>query len=190
MAEHSTMRSGGCCLAIFAMFRSLSAWSILFNARTVGNFSSVNAFTTLLIVSSFQVSSGSFNCILSNTLATICDVDPYPENCPCNVSTAFPLMATCRRRIEPHFSIRFPWIQRTISPLNHSMSTLGSYPLVFFPSASVVPDTSTTWMSASACLRSSRNLFPSPLPSCAPGTRPATSSSSIGTDRLPSWHDP
>lgn len=53
------------------------------------------------------------------------------------------------------------------------------------PSASVVPETSTTCTSASACLRSSKNLLPNPFPSCAPGTNPATSSSSIGTDLRP-----
>ena len=44
-------------------------------------------------------------------------------------------------------------------------------------------------MSASAWLASSRNWFPSPLPSCAPGTRPATSISLIGTNRIPDIHN-
>lgn len=89
-----------------------------------------------------------------------------------------------------HFSIKFPRTQRTISEYSHSMSTEGSYPRVALPSASVVPLTSTTWISASACRKSSKNLFPSPRPWCAPGTSPATSSNSIGTDRRPSWQPP
>ena len=104
-----------------------------------------------------------------------------------------------------HFSIKFPSIHLTISDLNQTISCEGSYPLVAFPdpdnlqhmishrtgshlvlpSASVVPLTSTTCINASACLRSSKNLFPKPFPSCAPGTKPATSRSSIGTDLLP-----
>src|SRR3989344_8103197 len=40
-------------------------------------------------------------------------------------------------------------------------------------------------MSASACLKSSKNLLPIPFPSCAPGTRPATSITSTGTNLVP-----
>jgi hypothetical protein len=58
------------------------------------------------------------------------------------------------------------------------------------PSASVVPLVSTTCISASACLKSSKNLFPRPRPSWAPGTKPATSSNSIGTERIPSVQEP
>ena len=111
-----------------------------------------------------------------------------------------------------HLSIRLPRIQFTISDRSHTISCDGSYPLVAFPmphdcqyrntmplysvvvsdqpSASVVPLTSTTCTRASACLRSSRNLFPNPFPSCAPGTNPATSRSSMGTDRFPSTQEP
>ena len=56
------------------------------------------------------------------------------------------------------------------------------------PSKSVPPLASTTCMNASACLRSSRNLFPRPLPACASGTSPATSRTSIGTNLVPSSH--
>ena len=53
---------------------------------------------------------------------------------------------------------------------------------------SVDPLTSTTLIRASACLRSSRNLFPRPLPSHASGTSPATSRSSTGIILVPSTH--
>jgi hypothetical protein len=59
---------------------SESGLSILFKAITVGNFSSVNALTTLSIVSLDQCSSGSFIASLSRQRATICEFDPYPEN--------------------------------------------------------------------------------------------------------------
>lgn len=59
---------------------SASAWSILFRAMTVGNFSSVNAFTTLSIVASDQCSRGSLMASLSRHRATVLLVLPYPEN--------------------------------------------------------------------------------------------------------------
>lgn len=43
---------------------------------------------------------------------------------------------------------------------------------------------STMCMNASACLKSSKNWFPFPLPWCAPGTSPATSRTSTGTNLL------
>lgn len=46
------MLLGSCIFAILAMFLSASGWSILLRAMTVGNFSSVKAFTTRSIVSS------------------------------------------------------------------------------------------------------------------------------------------
>ncbi len=45
-------------------------------------------------------------------------------------------------------------------------------------------------MNASACLKSSKNWFPMPLPSCAPGTSPATSITSTGTNLFLFWHMP
>ena len=50
------------------------------------------------------------------------------------------------------------------------------------------PEASMTCMRTSACLASSRNLLPSPLPACAPGTRPATSTSRQWMNLLPSMH--
>jgi len=49
------------------------------------------------------------------------------------------------------------------------------------PSAFVAPAASTTLTMTSAFVSSSRNWLPRPRPSWAPGTRPATSSSSTGT---------
>ena len=81
-------------------------------------------------------------------------------------------------------------IQWSISPLRKVTSSRGSFSPGFpgFPSMSVLPLTSMTLISASACLRSSRNLLPSPLPCQASGTSPATSSSSTGIMRTPSTH--
>src|SRR3989338_7065431 len=45
-------------------------------------------------------------------------------------------------------------------------------------------------MSTSACRKSSRNWLPIPFPSCAPGTKPATSIISTGMKRLPLLHEP
>lgn len=59
---------------------SASAWSILLRAITVGNFSSVNAFTTRSIVASDQFSRGSLMASLSRHRATVLLVLPYPEN--------------------------------------------------------------------------------------------------------------
>jgi len=68
-------------------------------------------------------------------------------------------------------------------------SAIGS-PTPSFPSRSVVPDTSTIWINISACLRSSRNLFPKPFPSDAPSTNPATSINSTGTNRFSPVQNP
>lgn len=150
----------------------------------MGNFSSMKALTTISTVSSDHASRGSFKPRRSRQRATMVEVLPYPENWPCNVSTGFAFVATCLRLIDPlieesvltpflrdlecsrtnHFSIKLPNTHRTISECSHSMSTDGSYPRVAFPSASVVPLTSTTWIKASACRKSSKNLFPKPRP--------------------------
>jgi len=45
-------------------------------------------------------------------------------------------------------------------------------------------------MNMSACLKSSKNLFPSPFPSEAPSTKPATSISSTGTNRVSPLQNP
>ena len=71
------------------MFLSASGWSILFKAKTVGNFSSVKALTTELMVSGDQCSRGSLSFKWSSVRATVCDVLPYPENWFCSVSTGF-----------------------------------------------------------------------------------------------------
>jgi hypothetical protein len=60
-------------------------------------------------------------------------------------------------------------------------SSIGS-PCPSCPSRLVVAEMSTICMNMSACLRSSRNLFPSPFPSDAPFTSPATSIISTGTN--------
>ena len=86
------------------------------------------------------------------------------------------------------FNSHFHGIYHTPSVLP-VFKLLGSEP-IYVPSASVVPETSTTWIKASACLKSSKNLLPSPFPSWAPGTSPATSRSSIGTRRTSFSQEP
>ena len=105
----------------------------------------------------------------------------------------------------------YPLVAFPMSKASQSLILIqyaNSIAVEYVPSASVVPLTSmmsgtlvifygritiilpTTCTTASACRRSSRNLFPKPLPWCAPGTKPATSRSSIGTDRVPATQDP
>ena len=55
---------------------------------------------------------------------------------------------------------------------------------------SVEPEVSTICINASHLAKSERNWLPLPLPSCAPGTSPATSISVIGTNLVKPVHDP
>ena len=65
------------------------------------------------------------------------------------------------------------------------MSFAGSYEpgSMGSPRSFVEPAISTTWTNASAWRKSSKNVKPMPLPRCAPGTNPATSMTSTGTNR-------
>ena len=58
------------------------------------------------------------------------------------------------------------------------------------PSISVEPEVSTICINASHLAKSERNWFPLPLPSCAPGTSPATSINVIGTNLVKPTHEP
>ena len=58
------------------MFLSASGWSILFRAKTVGNFSSVKALTMVDMVSGDQCSRGSLSFRRSSVRATVCGVEP------------------------------------------------------------------------------------------------------------------
>ena len=86
------------------------------------------------------------------------------------------------------FSIWF--IHMVISVSRNLTSYTGSWVpgLQSLPSESVAPAASTTWRRASVLLISSRNWFPSPRPSQAPGTSPATSINSTGTSLISSRH--
>ena len=75
-------------------------------------------------------------------------------------------------------------VSRNLTSSNGSCSPC----LQIFPSQSVDPETSTIWRRASALLISSKNWFPSPRPFHAPGTSPATSINSTGTNLIPSRH--
>ena len=89
------------------------------------------------------------------------------------------------------FFDKIPYIHITISFSKNSKSSRGSWlpGSTGFPSKSVEPDASITLMNTLACIKSSKNLFPNPFPSCAPGTNPATSINSIGSNLFPSIHN-
>ena len=88
------------------------------------------------------------------------------------------------------FLDRIPYIHMTISFSRNSKSSRGSWlpASTGFPSRSVEPDASITFINTLACIKSSKNLLPNPFPSCAPGTSPATSIISIGSNLFPSTH--
>ena len=105
------------------------------------------------------------------------------------VSGLLPFMRACLA-IFPSPSFTISRIHMSISRRRKTTSSRGSNSPVFpgMPSMLVPPEASTTLTRASACLRSSRNLFPNPFPCHASGTRPATSRSSTGIMRVPSMH--
>ncbi len=73
--------------------------------------------------------------------------------------------------------------------ISMSMTSCTGLPLpgwVMLPSASTEPDASTTWMRASACPMTERNLLPSPLPTQASLISPGTSRILTGAYRQPS----
>ncbi len=83
------------------------------------------------------------------------------------------------------------WVSHmVISVSKNFTSSAGSWEpgLHIFPSESVAPAASTMWIRASAFLISSKNWFPSPRPCQAPGTSPAQSINSTGTNLIPSIH--
>ena len=104
-------------------------------------------------------------------------------------SGLLPCIFACLAILENPF-LMISLIQHSISLLRKRTSSAGSWDPGFpgTPSMSVEPLTSTTLIRASACLRSSRNWFPSPFPCQASGTRPATSRSSTGIMRVPFTH--
>ena len=86
------------------------------------------------------------------------------------------------------FLDNIPYIHITISFSKNSKSSNGSWlpGSTGFPSRSVEPEASITLINTLACIKSSKNLLPNPFPSCAPGTKPATSIISIGSNLFPS----
>ena len=87
---------------------------------------------------------------------------------------------------QPSSSI--PCIHESSSAVRNEVSSFNadstsSTAAIGFPSMSVIPAASTTWISASQFAKSERNAFPLPLPSDAPGTKPATSTKNVGTRR-------
>ena len=105
------------------------------------------------------------------------------------VSGLLPFIFACLA-IFPRPSLMISLIQQSISCLRNVTSSVGSNSPTFpgIPSIFVLPLTSTTLINASACLRSSKNLFPRPLPCQASGTRPATSRRSTGIILVPFMH--
>ena len=93
------------------------------------------------------------------------------------------LSASALRAIFAQSFLRMVAIHMVISLRGTSRLRGGRVRLVCrcFPSQSVPPDASTTWIRASARRISSRNWFPKPRPSQAPGTMPAMSINSTGS---------
>lgn len=129
-------------------------------------------------------SGSSFNSLIA--LFTISSVTLSPLSCFARaLAGSWFSVFTCLANFSHPF-VRSPVIQRSSSTSRNLMSNAGSCVpgSLGSPFSVVLPLMSTTCMNASACLKSSKNLFPIPFPSWAPGTRPATSMTSTGTNRV------
>ena len=117
---------------------------------------------------------------------TCCSVAPMPVSWSTTYSSKARSPSDCTF-LAPRFQpvLRMPTIQASISSIRNLCSSMGSEPSLptGLPSISVEPETSTTWIRASQRAKSERNWLPLPLPSCAPGTSPATSTRVTGTSR-------
>ncbi len=112
-----------------------------------------------------------------------------PENC---FATDFAKSCFVLWIVRDNFSQIFSNIEayHLLSSFSSILTSAIGSPLPSRPSMSVVAEMSTIWMNMSACLKSSRNLLPSPLPSEAPFTNPATSIISTGTNLVSPVQNP
>ena len=189
-AEHGIIfRSGNSCFNFFR-FSFAPGLSILFAAISIG-------FVRCLRVSvKFERSSSDHEAGLSGfsfsfirTSFTSASETLSPENCFETSFAKFCFVAWIVLDSLSHTFLKIELYHLLSSFLSILTSWTGS-PEPSLPSASVVPDASTIWMNMSACLKSSRNLFPKPFPSDAPSTKPATSISSTGTNRVSPVQNP
>jgi len=173
-----------------SMFSFAEGLSILFAAIIIGFVECLNVLVKFAKSSSLhEVGFSGSNFSFIKTDFTSSSFTLNPENC---FETSFEKSCFVVWIVRDNFSQTFSKI-----PLYHLLSSFSNIftsstgsPEPSLPSMSVVPDASTTWMNMSACLKSSRNLFPNPLPSEAPSTKPATSISSTGTNRVSPVQNP
>lgn len=149
----------------FVIFRILvararSCWSFQFSGFSGSSFSS--------LIALFTISSVTFS----------------PLSCFARaLAGSWFSVFTCLANFSHPF-VSSPVIHKSSSTSRNLMSNAGSCVpgSLGSPFSVVLPLMSTTCMNASACRKSSRNLFPMPFPSWAPGTSPATSITSTGTN--------
>ena len=180
---------GNSCFS-FSKFSFAPGLSILFAAISIG-------FVMCLRVSvKFERSSSdhdvgfsgsSFSFIRTSLMSS--SVTASPENCFASDAERSCFVVWIVRDSLSQTFLKIDWYHLFNSFSNILTSWIGS-PEPSLPSASVVPDASTMWMNMFACLRSSKNLLPKPLPSDAPSTNPATSISSTGTNRVSPVQNP
>ncbi len=124
-----------------------------------------------------------------NTLFTSTSFTLRPENCLATVFAKSVLVDWIVRDNFSHTRRKIDAYHLFSSSSSIWTSSIG-FPFPSCPSRVVVADMSTIWMNMSACRRSSRNLLPSPFPSEAPFTNPATSIISMGTNRVSPVQNP
>jgi len=189
-AEHGTIMISGNSVFNLSMFSFAEGLSILFAAIIIGFVECLNVLVKLSKSSSLHdvgFSGSSFNFIKTDFMSSSFALNP--ENC---FATSFAKSCFVDWIVLESLSQTFVKIARyhLFNSFSNIFTSSTGSPEPSLPSMSVVPDASTIWMNMSACLRSSRNLFPNPLPSDAPSTNPATSISSTGTNRVSPVQNP
>lgn len=123
---------------------------------------------------------------------TIVSVTLSPDNCLPSIFVGSSFSWCICRASLSHPFLMMPKYHWSSSFSRNRMSSAGSYvpASMFSPFSFVAPAMSTICIKASACRKSSKNLLPIPFPSCAPGTSPATSRTSTGTNLTWLMHDP
>ena len=183
-AEHGMNMVSGNSFFRFSMFFSAPGMSILFRAIRIGFVFFLSRVESFFISSWDHCSGFSSSFASSIAFTAITSVIFIADSCSA-ISISMPflvmlaLLASFLQLLQ-----RIDAYQRSISFSRNLTSFAGSwFPApIGSPFSFVDPDASTTCISTSAWLRSLRNWFPRPLPSCAPGTRPATSTISTGTN--------
>jgi len=188
--EHGIIWMFGNSCFNFFRFSSASGLSILFAAMSIG-FVEWRRVSVKFDRSSSDHNVGLFWSSFSfvSTLLTSSSFTRSPENC---FATSFAKFCFVVWIVRDNLSQTFSKmaLYHLFSSFSNILTSWTGLPVPSLPLASVVPDASTIWMNMSACRRSSRNLLPSPFPSDAPLTKPATSMSSTGTNRFSPVQNP